>query len=128
MESEILQKLTEIHATLWMIMLILLFGMLFWIVKTIAQVRLKLKEAWDIGASDYFNAAKYSDLIEHCNDKLKKEPNYPYAIYWLARCYKEQGNNDEALKLFNKLAELQPSWKSEYADPYIQIIQNNSNT
>lgn len=129
MEKEILDLLKEIRGVLWLMLYALGVGVFFWVVKscsiTINQLQQSLNDKWKNDAIKFFDTEEYDSLINHCNNKLKKAPNDCHAKWWLARSYKELGKNEKALKLFEEIAEIEPSWKKESIIPYVKKINQS---
>jgi len=123
MESQILQTLEEIRGILFVIAMLLGIGVLSWVLKSISVVVNQFKYAWSQrwkdNANDLYSKGEYEKLVEHCNDRLNEMPNDAHAVWWLARSYIELEDYEEAKKLFIKVGQIEPSWKSEYVDPYL---------
>lgn len=58
-----------------------------------------------------FNSGDIDSAIASFQDAIKIFPKYSNAIYSLALCYVRKENKEEALKLFNKVLELNPGNK-----------------
>ena len=124
MEQEILQTLQEIRGILYALTVIVSFIMLVWVANWISNIIANFKKAWEndfiTRADKYFASANYEKLTEYCKEKLIKYPNHSNATWWLARAKQEMGEVNEAKVLFEKLLELEPSWKESHIEPYLR--------
>ena len=115
MEQEILKILQEIHGLLIGLISMLGFVMLIWVINWISNINKNFKKAWENDfielADKYFESGNYSKLIDHCKSKLELHPNHSNATWWLARTELELGNLSKAKSLFEKVLELEPSWR-----------------
>ncbi|MET0107286.1 MAG: tetratricopeptide repeat protein [Candidatus Thiodiazotropha sp.] len=75
-------------------------------------------------ANKHFERAEFEKLEQHCQEKLNKYPNHLNAIWWLARAKLEIGEASEAKTLFERILELEPSWKETHIEPYISKLPN----
>ena len=125
MENEVLQTLKEIRGILYILTVITGISMFVWLVHWARNIFISFKKEWErvfiTQAENYFEKADYDKLIEHCGEKLRRYPNHSNAIWWLARVKQETGKELEAKKLFEKLLLLEPSWKENHIDPYIDL-------
>ena len=123
MESDILRTLQEIRGILYVIGLFIALSMTFKIFESISLIIKNYKEAkesvWKNDAIAYFDKGDYKTLFTHCEERIKTHPNDATAVWWFARVNQVMGNNDKATELFQKVAEIEPSWKEEHVKPYI---------
>jgi len=128
MEQEILQTLQEIRVILYILLIVVSVGMLVWIVHWISNIAANFQSAWEndfiTQADKYFESANFDKLIEHCQDKLNKFPNHSNATYWLARAKLELGDSAESKALFQRLLELEPSWRDSHIEPYLKKLSS----
>ena len=66
---------------------------------------------------------KLDELIAYARDRIKKRPNHTYAHWYLARALYLQQNWKEALRSFNEVARLDPSWIDDSVTPYVRAIE-----
>ena len=131
MEAEILQTLKEIKGMLFL--LLVGFGLLFalMIAGTVSSIyisiRDRLKSDFTGQAKELFEGHKYNKVIKLCEKEIKIFPRSAEANWWLARAYSELGNDLEALRLFKKVTELEPTWEGEYVSPYVKEINERIN-
>ena len=128
MEQEILQTLQEIRVILYFLLIVVSVGMLVWIVNWISNIATNFQKAWENDfidqADKFFESANFDKLIEHCQNKLNKYPNHSTAIYWLARAKFELGDSAESIVLFQRLLELEPSWRDSHIEPYLKKLSS----
>ena len=128
MEQDILNTLQEIRSLIYVLIIMLGFVMLIWVINWISNIKRNFKKAWEndfINLADgYFESGDYTKLIAHCKDKLEKYPNHPTATWWLAKAELEIGNNAAAKELFEKVLELEPSWKDTHIEPFLKRISS----
>jgi cytochrome c-type biogenesis protein CcmH/NrfG len=63
-------------------------------------------------------------LIEFCTEKLKKEPGHSYGRWFLGLAYYRKKDWPNALSEFERLYEIEPSWREEYLNPYLYDIKD----
>ena len=130
MDQQILQTLQEIRGILTV--LVVMVGVLFalWVVNWISNIVAQFKSAWENDfinrASKYFESGELDKLNKHCSDKLRKFPNHSKALWWLARSKMEAREREEAVTLFERLLILEPSWKEDTIDPYLNHLRAGS--
>ena len=126
MEKEILQTLQEIRGILYVLTVIVSLVMLVWaanwIMNIVANVKQAYKNDFINRADKYFERADLEKLTEHCEEKLSDYPNHSDATWWLAREKLETGMESEAKVLFDRLLELEPSWRESHIEPYLTRI------
>jgi cytochrome c-type biogenesis protein CcmH/NrfG len=66
---------------------------------------------------------KLDELIAYARDRIRKRPNQTYAHWYLARALYLQQNWKEALRSFNEVARLDPSWIEDSVTPYVRAIE-----
>ena len=115
MDVGILQELETIKDLLIIIMFLLFFRVLM---KSLESIQVVIK-GFKAASEQYFND-KIESLIEVgkldqvaglCSQKLKDYPNHLYANWFsgIANYYLE--NDDQAVKFFDRVVYLQPSWE-----------------
>ncbi len=131
MEQKILEELTVIKGLLvWIVILLTVFigSSIF---KRLASMFASMQSAYYEYVIEkskrIYERADYEKLLVYVNKKLVKSPNNATLIYWKARAKYAAKEYDEAEMLFNKLEELEPSWKEEHVLPYINKIKQNTN-
>lgn len=128
METEILHTLQEIRGMLYLLLVIVCTCVALRVIYSINNVITGFKIAWDknfIGqAGKMFERAQFEKLVEYCKKKLIKYPNHASAIWWLARAKLELGKQSEAQSLFERVLEIEPSWKETHINPYLKKISN----
>jgi len=128
MEHEILETLQDIRGMLYVLIAITSFTMFVWVFNWLTNIFANFKSGLDNAfikqADSYFISANFNELVEWCEGELKKHPNHVNATWWLARAKKELGEVEEARALFERLLELEPSWKETHIDPYLKNLGN----
>lgn len=128
MDSEILKTLQEIRDIVHVVAWVVTFCALVWAANWASSIVANFKKTWENDffnrADKYFQSANYEKLIEHCEEKLRKYPNHSNATWWLARANKGLGNQPESKALFEKLLELEPSWKETHIEPYLKSMSS----
>ena len=66
---------------------------------------------------------KLDELVAYTRDRIKKRPNHTYAHWYLARAFYLQQKWIEALRAFNEVARLDPSWIEDSVTPYVRAIE-----
>jgi cytochrome c-type biogenesis protein CcmH/NrfG len=128
MEQEILNTLREIRGILFVLAAVMILVALVWAVNWGGNIVVNFKKAWENDfrdrANKYFESADFDRLVEHCEEKLKGCPNHTHATWWLARAKQEMGKGLEAKALFERLVELEPSWKETHIEPYLKKLSS----
>ncbi len=126
MEQELLNTLREIRGILFVLTAVMIFVSLIWAVNWASNIAANFKKAWEHNfinqANKYFEIADFENLVVHCEEKLKNYPNHTNATWWLARAKQEMGKELEARMLFERLLELEPSWKDSHIEPYLKKL------
>ena len=68
----------------------------------------------------FFNKGQYQELEQHCKEKLEELPNAPWVLLWLAKAKRALNESQESIELFEKVLQIEPSWKEDYIDPYFK--------
>jgi protein involved in temperature-dependent protein secretion len=68
-------------------------------------------------------ANNLDELIAFTRERIKKRPNHTYAHWYLARAFYLQQKWIEALRAFNEVARLDPSWIEDSVTPYVRAIE-----
>ena len=85
----------------------------------------------DTESADYFREQcqklletnKLDELIAYTRERIRKRPNHTYAYWYLARAFYLQQKWIEALRAFNEVARLDPSWIEDSVTPYVRAIE-----
>ena len=67
-------------------------------------------------ANKYFSDGLYEDALNSYKQAVFENPNLIHAKRGIARSLMQLGDNDEALDIFNKVIELEPSFATSYAN------------
>lgn len=66
---------------------------------------------------------KLDELVAYTRERIRKRPNHTYAHWYLARAFYLQQKWIEALRAFNEVARLDPSWIEDSVTPYVRAIE-----
>ena len=66
---------------------------------------------------------KLDELVAYTRERIRKRPNHTYAHWYLARAFYLQQKWIEALRAFNEVARLDPSWIEDSVTPYLRAIE-----
>ena len=85
----------------------------------------------DPDSSEYFREQcqrllemnKLDELIGYARERLTRRPNHTYAHWYLARALYLQQKWAEALRAFNEVARIDPSWIDDSVTPYVRAIE-----
>jgi cytochrome c-type biogenesis protein CcmH/NrfG len=66
---------------------------------------------------------KLDELIAFARDRIAERPNHTYAHWYLGRALYLQQNWKEALRAFNEVARIDPSWIEDSVTPYVRAIE-----
>jgi cytochrome c-type biogenesis protein CcmH/NrfG len=66
---------------------------------------------------------KLDELVTYTRERIRKRPNHTYAHWYLARAFYLQQKWIEALRAFNEVARLDPSWTEDSVTPYVRAIE-----
>ena len=129
--SRAVELLKEIRGILWLIMVCVLLGVLFFFVRIITfvgtQYKTAVRDTWADKAAAMFEAADYKKLESFCDERLSETPNDALSQWWKARSLMEQGEIDRSKELFRRVALNEPSWKAKYVDPYLRSLDESEN-
>ena len=111
--------------------LLLAVGILVTAIRLIHARRRPAQPKVDPESGEYFREQsqklletnKLDELIAYARDRIKKRPNHTYAHWYLARALYLQQNWKEALRSFNEVARLDPSWLDDSVTPYVRAIE-----
>ena len=125
MDTEILNQLELIRIYVFIIMFAIVAWAAFKIVQSVKTIYIGFNKSWDTAFCNridkYFDLGNYQEIVDECEELLKKYPCHADATWYLARAYFGLNKQPEAIKYFNRLVELKPGWK-ESADEYIEAI------
>ena len=96
----------------------------------VARQRLRQPKV-DTESADYFREQcqklletnKLDELIAYTRERIRKRPNHTYAYWYLARAFYLQQKWIEALRAFNEVARLDPSWIEDSVTPFVRAIE-----
>jgi cytochrome c-type biogenesis protein CcmH/NrfG len=66
---------------------------------------------------------KLDELVAYTRERIRKRPNHTYAHWYLARAFYLQQKWIEALRAFNDVARLDPSWIEDSVTPFVRAIE-----
>jgi cytochrome c-type biogenesis protein CcmH/NrfG len=66
---------------------------------------------------------KLDELVAYARKRIAERPNHTYAHWYLARAFYLQQKWIEALRAFNEVARLDPSWTEDSVTPYVRAIE-----
>ena len=66
---------------------------------------------------------KLDELVAYARERIRKRPNHTYAHWYLARAFYLQQKWVEALRVFNEVSRLDPSWIEDSVTPYVRAIE-----
>jgi cytochrome c-type biogenesis protein CcmH/NrfG len=66
---------------------------------------------------------KLDELIAYVRVRIRQRPNHTYAHWYLGRALYLQRNWTEALRAFNEVARLDPTWIEDSVTPYMRAIE-----
>lgn len=66
---------------------------------------------------------KLDELVAYARDRIAKRPNHTYAHWYLGRGFYLQQRWTDALRSFNEVARLDPSWIEDSVTPYVRAIE-----
>ena len=105
---------------------VILAGALLWRVR-----RRPLAPKVDTESTEYFREQcqklletnKLDELVAYTRERIRKRPNHTYAHWYLARAFYLQQKWIEALRAFNEVSRLDPSWIEDSVTPYVRAIE-----
>jgi cytochrome c-type biogenesis protein CcmH/NrfG len=108
--------------------LAILTGVVVWLV--VARRR-PPRPKIDADSAEYFREQcqklletnKLDELVAYTRERIRKRPNHTYAHWYLARAFYLQQKWIEALRAFNEVARLDPSWVEDSVTPYVRAIE-----
>lgn len=107
--------------------LAILTGVVWLVVTRQRPQRLKT----DTDSAEYFREQcqrlletnKLDELVAYTRERIRQRPNHTYAHWYLARAFYLQQKWIEALRAFNEVARLDPSWIEDSVTPYVRAIE-----
>jgi len=84
-------------------------------------------ESYDDKADCAFNKGELEEVLSLSNERIKTHPNDVDVFWNRAKVYIQQKKYVQAEASLNKVIELAPSWKLEYVDPLMAIINSKKN-
>jgi cytochrome c-type biogenesis protein CcmH/NrfG len=108
--------------------LVVLTGVVVWLVVT---RRRPPQPKVDTDSTEYFREQcqklletnKLDELVAYTRERIRKRPNHTYAHWYLARAFYLQQKWIEALRAFNEVSRLDPSWVEDSVTPYVRAIE-----
>lgn len=95
------------------------------------RIRRRPEPEVDTDSAEYFREQcqrllemnKLDELIAYARERLVKRPNHTYAHWYLGRAFYLQQKWTDALRAFNEVARLDPSWIEDSVTPYVRAIE-----
>ena len=111
--------------------LALVLAVLIGIVRLVVARRRPQRPQIDTDSAEYFREQcqklletnKLDELVAYTRERIRKRPNHTYAHWYLARAFHLQQKWIEALRAFNEVARLDPSWIEDSVTPYVRAIE-----
>jgi cytochrome c-type biogenesis protein CcmH/NrfG len=111
--------------------LALALAVLIGIVRLAVARRRPQQPQLDTDSAEYFREQcqklletnKLDELVAYTRERIRKRPNHTYAHWYLARAFYLQQKWIEALRAFNEVARLDPSWIEDSVTPYVRAIE-----
>ena len=111
--------------------LALVLAVLIGIVRLAVARRRPQQPQVDTDSAEYFREQcqklletnKLDELVVYTRERIRKRPNHTYAHWYLARAFYLQQKWIEALRAFNEVARLDPSWIEDSVTPYVRAIE-----
>ena len=111
--------------------LALVLAVLIGIVRLAVARRRPQQRQVDTDSAEYFREQcqklletnKLDELVAYARERIRKRPNHTYAHWYLARAFYLQQKWIEALRAFNEVARLDPSWIEDSVTPYVRAIE-----
>jgi cytochrome c-type biogenesis protein CcmH/NrfG len=111
--------------------LALVLAVLIGIVRFAVARRRPQRPQVDTDSAEYFREQcqklletnKLDELVVYTRERIRKRPNHTYAHWYLARAFYLQQKWIEALRAFNEVARLDPSWIEDSVTPYVRAIE-----
>lgn len=123
MEQDILNTLQEIRGILLVIVVFFLLWIFLVIYSSLVEVFPFLKpKKIEEKAEILFEKGYIESVIRLCESNLLKRPNHASSVFWLAKAKYSLRQYEESSKLFHRVLEIEPNWKIEYIQPYIDKI------
>lgn len=109
----------------------LVLAVLIGIVRFAVTRRRSQQPQVDTDSAEYFREQcqklletnKLDELVAYTRERIRKRPNHTYAHWYLARAFYLQQKWIEALRAFNEVARLDPSWIEDSVTPYVRAIE-----
>jgi cytochrome c-type biogenesis protein CcmH/NrfG len=101
------------------------------VVRLVVARQRRLRPKIDTDSAEYFREQcqklletnKLDELVTYTRERIRKRPNHTYAHWYLARAFYLQQKWIEALRAFNEVARLDPSWTEDSVTPYVRAIE-----
>jgi cytochrome c-type biogenesis protein CcmH/NrfG len=111
--------------------LALVLAVLIGIIRLAVARRRPQQPQVDTDSAEYFREQcqklletnKLDELVAYTRERIRKRPNHTYAHWYLARAFYLQQKWIEALRAFNEVARLDPSWVEDSVTPYVRAIE-----
>jgi cytochrome c-type biogenesis protein CcmH/NrfG len=111
--------------------LALVLAVLIGIIRLAVARRRPQQPQVDTDSAEYFREQcqklletnKLDELVAYTRERIRKRPNHTYAHWYLARAFYLQQKWIEALRAFNEVARLDPSWIEDSVTPYVRAIE-----
>ena len=111
--------------------LALVLAVLIGIIRLAVARRRPQQPQVDTDSAEYFREQcqklletnKLDELVAYTRERIRKRPNHTYAHWYLARAFYLQQKWIEALRAFNEVSRLDPSWIEDSVTPYVRAIE-----
>jgi len=111
--------------------LLLAVGVLVAAIRLVSARRHPAQPKVDTDSSEYFRTHcqklletnKLDELVAFARDRIAERPNHTYAHWYLGRALYLQQKWKEALRAFNEVARIDPSWIEDSVTPYVRAIE-----
>jgi len=122
-----LSVLQDIRAAAWLLILIVGIGVAVNVARLLVvsyrTIRSALNDYFYHSASAMFESQEFTKLVSYCHEHLKKRPREAYAHWFLGKAHFELGELDKAETCFKQAAEIHPSWKKDWVNPFLERIK-----
>lgn len=98
---------------------------LLYMITTDLRALLNVNKTWgrEPKAEMDLQNGKFDDVIARALKDIEANPRYAKTHWFLGKAYYDKGMWKEAREEMELLAKLQPSWRREFVDPYLQEIE-----
>jgi tetratricopeptide (TPR) repeat protein len=126
MDTEI-ALLQDIKSALWILVYILGVGVGTYAIKSIIvsykAVKNLIENRFYHIASAMYENDNYDEVIDYCQEHLRKKPKEAYGYWFLGKAYFKKQEYEKAIANLEKAVEIYPSWDEEWIKPYLKRIE-----